>query len=50
MLSSVSGVCQRLSKLILKVVAKIFPWNRRAKRRLAAAQSGVDPDSADDEF
>jgi hypothetical protein len=33
-LGSVAGVCQRLNQLLLKVVAKIFPWNRRAKRRL----------------
>ena len=34
-LTSVSGLCKRLSTLILKVVKTIFPWNRRAKRRLA---------------
>jgi len=33
-LRSVVSVCQRVNQLILKVVAKIFPWNRRAKRRL----------------
>jgi hypothetical protein len=48
-LSSVSSVCQRLNNLILKVVAKIFPWNRRAKRRLAA-KAGADPESVDDEL
>jgi len=48
-LSSVSSVCQRLNNLILKVVAKIFPWNRRAKRRLAA-KAGTDPESVDDEL
>ena len=33
-LGSFAGVCQRLNQLLLKVVAKVFPWNRRAKRRL----------------
>ena len=33
-LGSFAGVCQRLNQLLLKVVAKLFPWNRRAKRRL----------------
>jgi hypothetical protein len=49
-LSSVNVVCQRLNNLILKIVAKIFPWNRRAKRRLAMAKSGGDPEALDDEF
>ena len=49
-LSSVNSVCQRLNALILKVVAKVFPWNRRAKRRLAAAKSGGDPEAVDEEF
>ena len=48
-LSSVNSVCQRLSNLILKVVAKVFPWNRRAKRRLAA-KAGADPEAVDDEL
>jgi hypothetical protein len=48
-LSSVSSVCQRLNNLILKVVSKVFPWNRRARRRLAAAKSGGDPEAAADE-
>ena len=48
-LSSVSSVCQRLNNLILKVVAKIFPWNRRAKRRLAVAKAGGDPEAVEDE-
>ena len=34
MLGSFANVCQRLNQLLLKVVAKVFPWNRRAKRRL----------------
>ena len=33
-LGSFAGVCQRLNQLLLKVVAKMFPWNRRARRRL----------------
>ena len=33
-LGSFASVCQRLNQLLLKVVAKLFPWNRRAKRRL----------------
>jgi hypothetical protein len=48
-LSSVNSVCQRLNNLILKVVAKVFPWNRRAKRRLAA-KAGSDPEAVDDEL
>ena len=48
-MSSVNSVCQRLSNLILKVVAKVFPWNRRAKRRLAA-KAGADPEAVDDEL
>ncbi len=43
-LTSVAGVCKRLSKLILKVVKTIFPWNRRAKRRLAAGDGAADDD------
>ncbi len=49
-LSSVSGVCQRLNNLILKVVAKVFPWNRRAKRRLAMATKPGDPEDLDEDF
>ena len=48
-LSSVSSVCQRLNNLILKVVAKVFPWNRRARRRLAVAKAGGDPEAVEDE-
>lgn len=33
-LGSLSGMFQKLNTLLLKVVAKIFPWNRRARRRL----------------
>ena len=33
-LGSFASVCQRLNQLLLKVVAKVFPWNRRARRRL----------------
>lgn len=33
-LRSVVNFCQRINQLLLKVVAKVFPWNRRAKRRL----------------
>jgi len=40
-LTSVSGLCKRVSTLILKVVKTIFPWNRRAKRRLASG-GGVE--------
>ena len=41
-LTSVSGLCKRVSTLILKVVKTIFPWNRRARRRLANAGNGVE--------
>ena len=41
-LRSVVNVCQRVNQLILKVVAKMFPWNRRAKRRLRGV--GEDED------
>ncbi len=34
LLNRTSGLLQRLSQLLLKVVKTIFPWNRRAKRRL----------------
>ena len=33
-LSKTSGLCSKVSTLILRVVKTIFPWNRRAKRRL----------------
>ena len=33
-----AGLCKRVSTLILKVVKTIFPWNRRAKRRLSGAE------------
>ena len=46
-LRSVVNVCQNLNQLLLKVVAKIFPWNRRAKRRLRV---GGDVENADDEL
>ena len=41
-LGSFASVCQRLNQLLLKVVAKIFPWNRRARRRLTVGGGGDD--------
>ena len=41
-LGSFAGVCQRLNQLLLKVVAKVFPWNRRAKRRLKVGGADAD--------
>lgn len=38
-LGSVSGLCNKVSTLMLKFVSTVFPWNRRAKRRL---QGGDD--------
>jgi len=43
-LGSFASVCQRLNQLLLKVVAKIFPWNRRARRRLTVGGGGGDDD------
>ena len=37
-LRKTSGMLQRLSTLLLKIVKTIFPWNRRAKRRLAGGE------------
>merc|ERR1712098_363697 len=34
LLSSVRGLLERLSKLMVKFVHRIFPWNRRARRRV----------------
>merc|ERR1712226_139352 len=34
LLSSVRGLLERLSKLTVKFVHRIFPWNRRARRRV----------------
>ena len=34
-LGSLSGLTGKLNTLILKFVSTVFPWNRRAKRRLA---------------
>jgi hypothetical protein len=28
------GLLERISKLLVKFVHKIFPWNRRARRRV----------------
>jgi len=33
-LKATRGVLERLSKLLVKLVYRIFPWNRRARRRL----------------
>ena len=35
MLTSLSSMFGKANSLLLKVVATIFPWNRRARRRLA---------------
>ena len=35
MLASLSSMFGKTNSLLLKVVATIFPWNRRARRRLA---------------
>merc|ERR1712154_92281 len=43
-LRSVVNVCQNLNQLLLKVVAKMFPWNRRAKRRLKVGGANEDAD------
>ena len=34
-LGSLSSLFGKVNSLLLKVVATIFPWNRRARRRLA---------------
>lgn len=34
LLSSIKGLLERTSKVIVKLVHKIFPWNRRARRRV----------------
>eukprot|EP00095_Tigriopus_kingsejongensis_P012501 maker-scaffold221_size251850-snap-gene-1.9 protein:Tk12501 transcript:maker-scaffold221_size251850-snap-gene-1.9-mRNA-1 annotation:"hypothetical protein" len=34
-LGSLAGMTSKLNTLLLKVVSTIFPWNRRAKKRLA---------------
>ena len=34
-LGSLSSMFGKVNSLLLKVVATIFPWNRRARRRLA---------------
>merc|ERR1712154_438271 len=33
-LSSTKTLLERLSKVLVKLVHKIFPWNRRARRRV----------------
>jgi len=33
-LTSTRGLLERLSKLLVKLVHKIFPWNRRARNRV----------------
>jgi len=43
-LGSLSGMFQKLNTLLLKVVTKIFPWNRRARRRL------IDGDEEEEEL
>ena len=47
-LRSVVNVCQNLNQLLLKVVAKMFPWNRRARRRLKVG--GSNGEDAEDEL
>lgn len=37
-----SQMLQKLNTLLLKVVTTIFPWNRRAKRRLYEGAEGHD--------
>ena len=34
LLAATRGLLERLSKLLVKVVHRIFPWNRRARRRV----------------
>ena len=34
LLASLRGVTERASKLLVKLVHRIFPWNRRARRRV----------------
>ena len=41
-LGSFGGVFKRLNQLLLKVVAKMFPWNRRARRRLQFGEDDAD--------
>jgi hypothetical protein len=42
LLSSVSGLFRRTSGLLVRVVATVFPWNRRARRRLDENNAGED--------
>ena len=34
LLASIKGLLDRTSKVLVKVVHRIFPWNRRARRRV----------------
>ncbi|XP_059097197.1 titin-like [Tigriopus californicus] len=41
-LGSLAGMTARLKTLLLKVVTTVFPWNRRAKRRLTGGDGEDD--------